>query len=107
MFIFETFPVYQKAENFYQSLLSLIELNKIRPNSAYQLERAALSILCNISEGSGKCSRKDKRNFYVIARGSCHECASIVRQLTKRDPQELYFQNWYQELTIIPEKRKD
>jgi four helix bundle protein len=34
--------------------------------------------MLNIAEGSGKFSNKDRRNFYVTARGSTFECASIV-----------------------------
>ena len=37
-----------------------------------------MSIMLNIAEGSGKFSNKDRRNFYVTARGSIFECASIA-----------------------------
>lgn len=49
-----------------------------------QLERASLSVVCNIAEGAGRRSRKDKRRFYAIARGSATETAAIVDVLRQR-----------------------
>ncbi len=43
-----------------------------------QLERASLSAVCNVAEGAGRYSRKEKRRFYAIARGSATETAAIV-----------------------------
>ena len=49
-----------------------------------QLERASLSVVCNIAEGAGRRSRKDKRRFYTMARGSATESAAIVDVLRLR-----------------------
>jgi four helix bundle protein len=49
-----------------------------------QLERASLSVVCNIAEGAGRRSRKDKRRMYTIARGSATETAAIVDVLRLR-----------------------
>lgn len=49
-----------------------------------QLERASLSVVLNIAEGAGRRSRRDKRRFYSIARGSATECAAIVDVLRLR-----------------------
>ena len=49
-----------------------------------QLERASLSVVCNIAEGAGRRSRRDKRRFYAMARGSATECAAIVDVLRLR-----------------------
>ena len=38
-----------------------------------QIERASLSISSNIAEGFGRQTPKDKKHFYVIARGSAYE----------------------------------
>ncbi|MBN1925492.1 MAG: four helix bundle protein [Prolixibacteraceae bacterium] len=38
-----------------------------------QIRRAASSVPANISEASGRQTKKDKSNFYVIARGSGFE----------------------------------
>lgn len=43
-----------------------------------QLGRASMSIMLNIAEGSAKFSNRDRRNFYVIARGSTFECAALI-----------------------------
>ncbi len=49
-----------------------------------QLERASLSVVLNIAEGAGRRSRKDKRRFYAMARGSACECAAAVDVLRHR-----------------------
>jgi len=49
-----------------------------------QLERASLSVVCNIAEGAGRRSRKDKRRMYAMARGSATETAAIVDVLRLR-----------------------
>ena len=40
--------------------------------------RAALSILLNIAEGSGRTGRKEKIRFYNIARSSVFECVALT-----------------------------
>ena len=44
---------------------------------ADQLSRAAISITCNLSEGSGR-SGKDRTHFYRIAFGSIRECQGLL-----------------------------
>lgn len=43
-----------------------------------QLGRACLSIMLNIAEGSAKFSERDRKNYYVTARGSAFECTSLI-----------------------------
>jgi len=81
MFDFEKFPVYIKSEEFYSKVLQVIANPKIDKNLKDQLKRASLSIVLNIAEGAGKYSKKDKKNFYVIAKGSVNECVAILRIL--------------------------
>lgn len=79
MFSFETLNVYQKAYRTNQTIYRLIKENKTMALYAKnQLGRASLSIMLNIAEGNAKFSKKDRKNFYIIARGSAFECAALV-----------------------------
>jgi four helix bundle protein len=49
-----------------------------------QLERASLGVVLCIAEGAGRRSRKDKRRFYAMARGSATETAAIIDVLRLR-----------------------
>jgi four helix bundle protein len=55
-----------------------------------QLGGSSLSIMLNIAEGTAKTSSKERRNFYVIARGSAFESASLIKFLAfeKEIPEE-------------------
>jgi four helix bundle protein len=37
--------------------------------------------MLNIAEGTSRFSNKDRKNFYVISRGSAFECAAILEYL--------------------------
>ena len=78
-FDFERLVVFQKSQEFYK-LIRTIRFQSTQEDRivARQLIRAALSIPQNIAEGSGRTSLRDRRNFFVIARGSSFECAAII-----------------------------
>ncbi len=79
MFAYEKLEVYKKAFALNQSIYRFLKENKSIPRYAKdQLGRATLSIMLNIAEGSGKFSSKDRRSFYVIARGSAFECSAMI-----------------------------
>ena len=76
---YRNLDVYRKALNFLPIASSVADAMPPRYASlADQVRRAALSILLNIAEGSGKTSEPDKRRFYAIARGSAMECGAIL-----------------------------
>ncbi|MBU1167161.1 four helix bundle protein [Patescibacteria group bacterium] len=81
MFDFEKFPVYQESEHFYVEIIRILQDKRIDKSIKDQLRRAAMSIVLNIAEGAGKYSKKDKKNFYVISRGSANECVALLRIL--------------------------
>lgn len=79
MFPYENLDVYKKAYAVNQAIYRILKGNKAIPAYARdQLGRASLSIMLNIAEGCAKFSNKDRRNFYVTARGSTFECASLI-----------------------------
>ncbi len=81
MFDFEDFPVYKKTELLIKKFQVIFNNKFIHKSVNDQLYRAVHSILLNIAEGAGKFNSKDKKNFYVIARGSTNECAPILKIL--------------------------
>jgi len=104
MFDFEKLEVYAKAKIFNKSILAFLDESKIEKITLNQLKRAALSILLNIAEGSGRFSTKDKRNFYVIARGSAFECVAICDYL--KDINMIHSGNYNQFYSALEEISK-
>lgn len=81
---FRNLEVYQIAKAFNKQIYLLLKNNAaIERTYRDQLVRASLSICLNIAEGSGRFTNRDKRNFYVIARGSALECLSIFDLLAE------------------------
>src|SRR3989339_531797 len=102
MFDFEKFPVYLKAEEFYALVLEMLKNKEIDKIVKDQLRRATLSIVLNIAEGAGKYALADKKNFYIISRGSVNECVAILRILKIENKiSEEIFKNSYEYLLEI------
>ena len=82
MFDFEELNVYQKAKAYNSDISELINKIGLEKHIQSQLHRASFSIMLNIAEGSGRFTNKDKRNFYVISRGSTMStlCCNNVQQ---------------------------
>lgn len=78
MFDFEKLDIYKKAKSFNSEIRKLIKSTKLDPTTKDQLRRASFSIVLNIAEGSGRFSKADRRNFYVISRSSIFECIAIL-----------------------------
>ena len=83
-FMFENLEVYQKSVDLAEEV---IKLTDEFPKGYYfltdQLNRASLSIATNIAEGNGRFTKKDRRNFFIIARGSVQECVPLL-EIAKR-----------------------
>lgn len=96
-FDFERLTVFQKASQFYK-LSRKIKFGGTTEDKivARQLIRASLSITLNIAEGSGRTSPRDRRNFFIIARGSAFECAAIILSLEVNKNKDVWaFQTHY------------
>jgi len=79
MFDFEKFDVYKKAKSFTKEISDFLDTLSLKNSKIIdQLSRASLSIPLNIAEGAGRYSKADKKNFYVIARGSVFECVALL-----------------------------
>jgi len=79
MFDFEKLDVYQKAKSFNKEVLRYIAVTgNLNRTTKDQLQRASLSIMLNIAEGSSRFSKADRKNYFVIARGSTFECVAIL-----------------------------
>ena len=75
---FKEMPVWQKANSLAVKVHQIT--SKLPRSEDYgltsQLRRAANSVSANIAEGFGRKTKKDKSNFYIIARGSAYETMS-------------------------------
>jgi four helix bundle protein len=84
-FLFEKLVVYQKTIDFSDRIC---QLTQTFPRGYYfltdQLNRAALSIATNIAEGNGRFSKADRKNFFIIARGSVQECVPLLELARRR-----------------------
>lgn len=73
--------LYIKTEQIFLKLQPVFLNKSLDKDLKDQLRRASTSIILNIAEGSGKFAKNDKKNFYIIARGSVNECVAILRIL--------------------------
>lgn len=72
---FTEMPVWQKA---HQLSIVIFKISSTLPRSedyglTSQIKRSSNSVSGNITEGFGRSTKKDKANFYIIARGSSYE----------------------------------
>ena len=82
MFDFEKLDVYQRIRGLNKDLLPFIfSIGKEHLYLKDQLMRASLSVMLNLSEGTGRMSDADKKQFYIRSRSSVFECVSILQTL--------------------------
>lgn len=78
MFDFEKLDIYRKAKKYYSANLKLIRGSNLDRIIENQLSRAALSVVLNIAEGTGRFGKADRAHFYVMSRSSLFECIAIL-----------------------------
>ena len=85
-FQFEKLLVYQKAVDFADCVCEATEqFARVYRFLVDQLNRAALSISANIAEGNGRFTKADRKNFFIIARGSVQECVPLLELARRRN----------------------
>ena len=77
MFDFEKLIVYQKAKSYNRKVVQFCKERRFNRRHKDQLQRASFSILLNIAEGTGRFTKRDRRHFYIISRGSVFECVAV------------------------------
>ncbi len=84
-FRFLDWQVYQDAQDLFIEVSKVVA--SLSQESRYvigsQLSRAALSVVLNIAEGSGKTSDKELNRFFEIALGSLYETLAAIDTLEK------------------------
>lgn len=69
----QNFRSYQLAKEIYRQSKGL----RLRGEMRDQFERAMLSVVLNLAEGSGKTSPRERARFYAIALGSLREVQAV------------------------------
>jgi four helix bundle protein len=99
--MFENLVVYQKALDLAEGIVTLTEdFPRGYYFLAYQLNRASVSIAANLAERNGRFTTSDRRNFFIIARGSTQECVPLL-ELARR--KKLIDEPMHQELRDLLE----
>jgi four helix bundle protein len=86
MFDFEKLKVYGQLRALNRVLLPLLfRMQREYPYLTDQMKRASLSAMLNLSEGAGRMTGPDKRQFFIRSRASVYECVSILHVLIDHD----------------------
>jgi four helix bundle protein len=76
---FKDLIVYKKSLEITAELeAKVLVLTNLDKSLKGQLKRASTSITLNISEGSSRFSPADRKNYFVVARGSAFECSAAL-----------------------------
>ena len=96
---FLDWKVYQDSQNFFLDILRVVHRlpKEYRYEIGSQLNRAVLSVVLNIAEGSGKQSDKETNRFFEMALGSLYESVALPDTLAKMEilqenEREIFFQ---------------
>lgn len=87
MFDFEKLDVYQVVKEQVSKALTFLkeENSELDPYIKDQLKKASLKILINLSEGTGRVSRHEKRDYYAMSRSAVFESVSYLDLLVKME----------------------
>jgi four helix bundle protein len=85
MFDFQNLEVYKKAKLFHFNCKNIILKNRLDKYVVDQLGRASFSVPLNIAEGSGKFSKRDRKNYFTTSRASLFECVAVLDILNDYD----------------------
>ncbi len=72
---------YQLAMDFYKNSRNLYLKEPLKN----QFQRAALSVVLNLAEGSAKPTAKDRRKYYRTSLGSLREMQAILNIISHRN----------------------
>jgi len=82
MFDFEKLEVYNNIRELNTKVFTRIVHGDLKDEYLKdQLKRAMMSVMLNLSEGTGRMSTPDKKRFYVTSRSSLFEVVSIMHIL--------------------------
>src|SRR3990167_6995512 len=77
----EGFKAYQLSVQLYRECERVIAPHYVKD----QLQRASLSVVLNLAEGSAKPTPKERRRFYSISLASAREVQALIEILGRRD----------------------
>jgi four helix bundle protein len=84
-FMFEKLEVYRKALDFADQVLQATDgFSQGYSFLSNQLNRAAVSVSTNLAEGNGRFTKANRKNFFVVARGSAQECVPLIELAPRR-----------------------
>lgn len=90
---FEDLIAWQEARKLVNLTYNITQKKEFRDfGLANQIQKAAVSVMANISEGFGRYSFKDSKQFYTMARGSVSEVQSHLYVILDRKiiPEKLF-----------------
>lgn len=87
-FAFEKLQVYQRSLDFAVAVIDIIddiETPRKHFRLIEQLEASCTSVALNISEGKGRYSKKEFKQFLYISRGSLYETVTMLQIFKKKN----------------------
>ena len=100
-FAFEKLQVYQRALDYAVAVIDIIddiETPRKHFRLIEQLEASCTSVALNISEGKGRYSKKEFKQFLYISRGSLYETVTMLQIFVKKTwlDQTIYNKLYYE-----------